>query len=179
MALHRDIYWVGRQWAVTGFGVQAIDQRLKGAFDLEISRLWEDDLTERMHAHAWLNAADFDKALAAARTRFPEPPRKALPLVDSILELIHPASSEPSKLVAPRPDIDAAPAGPAPTPPAPGSWSCGCCARKADWRGFCRNGASGDRSCSDNRRSVRVGRVVVHPVIVTAQAAGADGKSSM
>jgi len=120
MALHRDIYWVGRQWAVTGFGVQAIDQRLKGAFDLEISRLWEDDLTERMHAHAWLNAADFDKALAVARTRFPEPPRKALPLVDSILELIHPASSEPSKPVAPRPDIDAAPAGPAPTPPAPG-----------------------------------------------------------
>jgi len=23
MALHRDIYWVGRQWAVTGYGIQA------------------------------------------------------------------------------------------------------------------------------------------------------------
>src|SRR6266478_1614244 len=123
MALHRDIYWVGRQWAVTGFGVQAIDQRLKGAFDLEISRLWEDDLTERMHAHAWLNAADFDKALAAARTRFPEPPRRA------------------NRMSRER------------------SWRCRCCAPKADWRGFCRNGASGDRACSDNRRSVRVGRV--------------------
>jgi hypothetical protein len=120
MALHRDIYWVGRQWAVTGFGVQAIDQRLKGTFDIDISRLWEDDLTERMRAHAWLNAADFDKALTVARTRFPEPPRKALPLVDSILELIHPASLEPSKPVAPRPDIDATPTEPAPTPPAPG-----------------------------------------------------------
>ena len=36
MALHRDIYWVGRQWAVTGFGVQAVDQRLKGTFDIEV-----------------------------------------------------------------------------------------------------------------------------------------------
>ena len=38
MALHRDIYWIGRQWAITGFGVQAIDQRLKGAFDIEDAR---------------------------------------------------------------------------------------------------------------------------------------------
>ena len=42
MALHRDIFWVGRQWAVTGFGLQAVDQRLKGAFDVEGTRLWED-----------------------------------------------------------------------------------------------------------------------------------------
>jgi hypothetical protein len=117
MALHRDIYWVGRQWAVTGFGVQAIDQRLKGAFDIEASRVWEDDLAERMRGHAWLNVADFDKALAIAKTRFPEPPRKALPLVDSILELIHPASSEPSKPVAPPPDIGGLPAEPAPSEP--------------------------------------------------------------
>ena len=48
MALHRDIFWVGRQWAVTGFGVQAVDQRLKGAFDIEIARLWDDDLPQRM-----------------------------------------------------------------------------------------------------------------------------------
>jgi hypothetical protein len=117
MALHRDIYWVGRQWAVTGAGVQAIDQRLKGAFDIEASRLWEDDLTERMRAHAWLNAADFDKALAVAQTRFPEPPRKALPLVDSILELIQPASSESSKPVAPPSDISGLPTEPAPSEP--------------------------------------------------------------
>jgi hypothetical protein len=115
MALHRDIYWVGRQWAVTGFGVQAIDQRLKGAFDIEASRLWEDDLTERMRAHAWLNAADFDKALTVAQAHFPEPPRKVLPLVDSILELIQPASSEPSKPVAPPSDIGSLPTEPAPS----------------------------------------------------------------
>jgi hypothetical protein len=117
MALHRDIYWVGRQWAVTGFGVQAIDQRLKGAFDIEAIRLWEDDLAERMRGHAWLNVADFDKALATAKTRFPEPPRKALPLVDSILELIHPASSEPSKPVTPSSDIGGLPTEPAPSEP--------------------------------------------------------------
>ena len=27
MALHRDIFRIGRQWAVTGFGIQAVDQR--------------------------------------------------------------------------------------------------------------------------------------------------------
>jgi hypothetical protein len=102
MALHRDIYWIGRQWAVTGFGVQAIDQRLKGAFDIEASRLWEDGLTERMLALPWLNCADFDKALGVARTRFPEPPRKKVPLVDSILGWIKPASPEPSQPPAPR-----------------------------------------------------------------------------
>ena len=107
MPLHRDIFWVGRQWAVTGFGVQAIDQRLKGAFDIEASRLWEDDLTERMHAQPWLNAVDFDKALTVARTRFPEPPRKALPLIDSVLELIQPAPAQPPKPATPSPQAGA------------------------------------------------------------------------
>jgi hypothetical protein len=97
MPVHRDIFWIGRQWAVTGFGLQAIDQRLKGAFDIAAAQMWADDLTERMQAHAWLNAADFDKALSVARTRFPEPPRKALPLVESVLELIQPSSAEPLK----------------------------------------------------------------------------------
>ena len=71
MALHRDIYWVGRQWAVTGAGIQAVDQRRKGEFDIEISRIWDDDLRERMGANDWLNVADFDKALAAARATRP------------------------------------------------------------------------------------------------------------
>ena len=69
MALHRDILWIGRQWAVTGHGMQLIDQRLMGDFDIEVARLWDDDLIERMHAKEWLNAADFDKGLAVARTR--------------------------------------------------------------------------------------------------------------
>jgi hypothetical protein len=69
MALHRDILWIGKQWAVTGHGMQLIDQRLMGAFDIEVARLWDDDLIERMHAKEWLNAADFGKGLEVARTR--------------------------------------------------------------------------------------------------------------
>jgi hypothetical protein len=89
MALHRDIFWVGRQWAVTGYGVQAVDQKLKGQFDIEVSRLWEDGLADSLHRDGWLNREDFDKALSAARARYPEPPRKAAPLVP-------PASSGPA-----------------------------------------------------------------------------------
>ena len=64
MALHRDIYWVGRQWAVTGYGMQACDQKQKGKFDIEASRLWDDDVLESLRANAWLNLEDFDKALS-------------------------------------------------------------------------------------------------------------------
>jgi hypothetical protein len=79
MALHRDIYWVGKQWAVTGSGMQAVDQKRKGKFDIEVSRLWEDGLLESMQSLAWLNIEDFSKGLALARERFPESPRKSAP----------------------------------------------------------------------------------------------------
>ncbi len=105
MALHRDIHWVGRQWAVTGFGIQAIDQRLKGSFDVEVSRLWDDIIVERTRALAWLNTADFDKALEIARTRHPEPARKKLPLVESVLKMIQPVADEPAKVAPPPPSI--------------------------------------------------------------------------
>jgi hypothetical protein len=97
MVLHRDIFWVGRQWAVTGFGIQAVDPRLKGAFDIEVSRLWEEALIERTRELPWLNHDDFKKALELARSRFPEPPKKTLPLVESVLELIQPKSVEAAK----------------------------------------------------------------------------------
>ena len=87
MSLHRDIYWVGRQWAVTGYGMQAIDQRLNGIFDIEVSGLWEDSLSERMHALNWLNAADFDNGLAAARKHYPELERQAAPPEESVSRL--------------------------------------------------------------------------------------------
>ena len=77
MALHRDIYWVGRQWAVTGFGVQACNQKQKGQFDVEGSRLWEDGVLERLRTESWLNIEDFERALEVARKYYPEPPRKA------------------------------------------------------------------------------------------------------
>ena len=77
MALHRDIYWVGKQWAVTGHGIQACDQKQKAKFDIEASRVWDEDLADTLRAEPWLNIEDFAKALAVARTRFPQPPRMA------------------------------------------------------------------------------------------------------
>jgi hypothetical protein len=79
MALHRDIYWVGKQWAVTGYGIQACDQKQKGKFDIEASKLWEDGVQERVRALKWLNAEDFEKVVSIARKHYPEPPRKARP----------------------------------------------------------------------------------------------------
>ena len=73
MALHRDIHWIGRQWAVTGFGVQAIDRKLGGKFDIEIARLWEEGLEESLRDQTWLKAEDFRKALSKARARYPTP----------------------------------------------------------------------------------------------------------
>jgi hypothetical protein len=119
MALHRDIYWVGRQWAVTGFGIQAIDQRLKGSFDIEVSRLWDDIAVERTRALAWLNAADFDKAIEIARARYPEPAHKKLPLVESVLRMMQPAGPEPQKVAPPPLTAEAAEEEPASVTPPP------------------------------------------------------------
>ena len=66
MALHRDIYWVGRQWAVTGYGIQACDQKQKGQFDIEAARLWEDGVLESVRALKWLNSR-------ISTRRFPSP----------------------------------------------------------------------------------------------------------
>src|SRR5271163_1713643 len=79
MALHREIYWVGRQWAVTGYGVQACDQKQKGKFDIEGAKLWEDGVLDGVRALKWLNVEDFDRALEIARKYYPVPPRKASP----------------------------------------------------------------------------------------------------
>jgi hypothetical protein len=79
MALHRDIYWVGRQWAVTGKGMQAIDQKLQGKFDIDVSRLWEDDLPESLRAEKWFNPEDFSTGLERARARYPQPAGQPAP----------------------------------------------------------------------------------------------------
>ena len=117
MALHRDIYWVGKQWAVTGNGVQACDQKQKGQFDIEAGRLWDDDVVERLRAHKWLNVDDLEKALAIARQRFPGPSNKPArpepeaiaaappaapiqPLVKTVRQAARPEPSKPAKLNA-------------------------------------------------------------------------------
>ena len=79
MPLHRDIHWIGRQWAVTGHGLQLIDQKQQGVFDIEVSKLWDDDLIDSIHAKEWLNAADFYKGLTIARARFEQSPDAVTP----------------------------------------------------------------------------------------------------
>ena len=79
MALHRDVYWVGKQWAVTGGGIQACNQKQRGKFDIEAARLWEDGVLESVRALKWLNLDDFEQAVSVAREYYPEPPRKAPP----------------------------------------------------------------------------------------------------
>ena|ERR1019366_2393225 len=76
MPLHRDIFWVGKQWSVTGYGMQAIDQKLKGEFDIEVPRIWDDNLHDALSEEKWFNAGDFDKGLAEARKHYPQPPDK-------------------------------------------------------------------------------------------------------
>ena len=77
MALHRDIFWVGKQWAVTGYGMQAVDQKQKSKFDIEVSRLWEDDLLDALSDQRWFNLDDFNAGLTVARAKYPEAPAKA------------------------------------------------------------------------------------------------------
>ena len=101
MALHRDIFWIGRQWAVTGHGMQLIDQRLMGAFDIDVAGLWDDDLIVRMRAKEWLNAADFDKGLAVARARYSQPQAGSTSVVAppaSAIAPIAPPKQQPPEL---------------------------------------------------------------------------------
>jgi hypothetical protein len=119
MALHRDILWIGRQWAVTGHGMQLIDQRLMGAFDIEVASLWDDELIDRMRAKEWLNAADFDKGLAVARTRHkqPEPGAEPIAAAAPTIELVAPPSPPKLELPATAEPPQEAPALPAAMPP--------------------------------------------------------------
>jgi hypothetical protein len=97
MALHRDIYWVGRQWAVTGHGIQACDQKRRSEFDIEIARLWDDGVLERMRDLSWLDRVDFEKAIAAARKYYPEPAPKPPPTEERVLGLIAEVLREPGQ----------------------------------------------------------------------------------
>jgi hypothetical protein len=97
MPLHRDIFWVGRQWAVTGQGMQAVDQKQKSKFDIEISRLWDDDLLDGLSGERWFNLDDFSQGLAIARARYPEPPQRAKPAPKAELVKAEPVKAEPIK----------------------------------------------------------------------------------
>lgn len=97
MALHRDIYWVGRQWTVTGYGIQACDQRQKGKFDIEATRLWDEGVLESVRDLTWLDIVDFEKAIVVARRYYPEPARKVAPPEERVLGLIAEVLIKPSR----------------------------------------------------------------------------------
>jgi hypothetical protein len=81
--LNRDIFWLGRQWAVTGFGIQAVNHKLNMQFDVPISRIWEEGLAESMLAEEWFDIEDFAEALSVARRRFQETPHISRSVSDS------------------------------------------------------------------------------------------------
>ena len=95
MALHRDIFWIGRQWAVTGFGMQAINQKHDGQFDIPIERLWDDDLPNGAREQKWFNADDFAKGLAIAQARHPRPPPRPKPAPPPAVETPRQAAAPP------------------------------------------------------------------------------------
>jgi hypothetical protein len=89
VALNKDIYWLGRQWTVTASGMQPVDQKRYGTFDIEVLRLWDDALLERMRREPWVDVDDFDQGLIVARKHYPDPDaapaaaEEILPLPDS------------------------------------------------------------------------------------------------
>jgi hypothetical protein len=80
MTLHRDIYWLGRQWAVTGHGIQAVNKKLNMRYDVAASRIWEEDTDQPMRELDWFDAEDFAAALRVARRLSQETPAKFQPL---------------------------------------------------------------------------------------------------
>lgn len=106
MALHRDIFWIGRQWAVTGFGMQAINQKHNGEFDIPIERLWDDDLSGTLSAQKWFNPDDFDKGLAVARARHKRPPHILAPPPLPVETLLRASEAAAAQVVS-SPDVAA------------------------------------------------------------------------
>jgi hypothetical protein len=94
MPLHRDIFWVGRQWAVTGYGIQAVNQKRHGDFDIEASRIWDEASLESLRAQEWFNSEDFGKGLTVAKARYPQR-QQAAPAQEVVPQLI--AVVEPPK----------------------------------------------------------------------------------
>ena len=110
MALHRDIFWIGRQWAVTGFGMQAINQKHGGQFDIAIERLWDDDLLDGLRDQKWFNPDDFANGLAIAQARHSKSPARPAPspLPVETLRQVDTAAATPKSAPLPvMPAVDA------------------------------------------------------------------------
>jgi hypothetical protein len=69
----KPIYWTGRQWAVTKFGIEARN----GDYKIPRNRVWEENSgqgwIEHMAEKGWVDIHDFTEALRLARSRWPMP----------------------------------------------------------------------------------------------------------
>ena len=74
MVLHRDIFWLGRQWAVTGYGIQLVSTKHDMRFDVPAADIVRDDLDAPLRDEPWFDPADFADALQVARRRVEESP---------------------------------------------------------------------------------------------------------
>jgi hypothetical protein len=87
--------------------MQAVDQKQKSKFDIEISRLWDDDLLDGLSAERWFNQEDFSEGLAIARARYPAPPGRAKPppKVEAVKPVAgrEPKPKTPSRAATPNP----------------------------------------------------------------------------
>jgi hypothetical protein len=57
--LHKDIFWLGRQCAVTGYGIQAVNRKLEMKFDTPIFRIWDEELANSMRDKSWFDSEVF------------------------------------------------------------------------------------------------------------------------
>jgi hypothetical protein len=68
--LTEPIFWIGKQWAVTGYGVECRD----GTYFIEAKRLWQDEpdwgWKKHMAEKDWVDLADFSAALDWARQHY-------------------------------------------------------------------------------------------------------------
>ncbi len=76
--LREPIYWTGRQWAVTAFGIEARN----GVYPIPKRRLWDEEgdfgWVQQLAAKPWIDLEDFAEALRLARARYaPVNPRAA------------------------------------------------------------------------------------------------------
>jgi hypothetical protein len=71
--LSKPVFWRGRQWAVTGYGVERRD---RNRYWIDHRRLWDDERgfgwVRHMAEKNWVDIADFAEALRLARIRWPQ-----------------------------------------------------------------------------------------------------------
>jgi hypothetical protein len=74
--LSKPLLWQGRQWSVTGYGVEARD----GTYPIPKKQLWERNGShgweEHMAEKNWVDMRDFLAALSWARKYFTPPARR-------------------------------------------------------------------------------------------------------